>query len=206
MKHLFIGMLACILFLAGTAQHHISINGNSYLPNTLTVNVGDEVIIDASAVYPLIEVSPDSWHLNRTRLQNGGFSSSSNYRLLITAAMAGKTIYFGSGAHPGSGMKGQIIVNAVPAIHTNHFNEFDFAVYPNPVSTDSWINLQLNRSERITIQVFDMQGRIVRTFIDQEMKAGNIKMPFNLNSLDRGNYIVQMRSNKERINKQIMVR
>jgi plastocyanin len=206
MKHLFIGMLACILFLAGTAQHHISVNGNSYLPNSLTVNVGDEVIIDASATYPLIEVSPDSWHLNRTRLQNGGFSSSSNYRLLITAAMAGKTIYFGSGAHLGSGMKGQIIVNAVPGIFANHSNGFDFTVYPNPVSTDSWIDLQLNRSERITIQVYDMQGRIVRTFMDQEMKAGNIKMPFALNSLDRGNYIVQMRSNKERINKQIMVR
>lgn len=206
MKHLFIVMLACILFLVGTAQHHISINGNSYLPNTITVNVGDEVIIDASAVYPLIQVSPDSWHLNRTSLQNGGFSSSSKYRLLITSAMAGQTIYFGSGAHLGSGMKGQIIVRSVPGIYANHPNGFDFTVYPNPVSTDSWINLQLSRSERISIQVYDMQGRIVRTFIDQEMKAGEMKMPFTLSSLDKGNYIVQMRSNKERISKQIMIR
>jgi plastocyanin len=205
MKHLSVTLLLCCLFLAGAAQHRISINGNSYLPNSITVNVGDEVIIEANKINPLIELGPDSWHVNRLTPQNNGFSSASDYRLLITAAMAGKTIYFGSGA-PWSGMRGRIVVNAVSAIHTNYSKGFDFTVYPNPVSTDSWISLQVNRSERITIQVFDMQGRIVRTFLDQEMKAGEIKMPFTLNSLGRGNYIVQMRNGKERINKQIMIR
>jgi plastocyanin len=205
MKHLAVTVLVSCLVLTAAAQHRISINGNSYLPNTITVNVGDEVIIEANKVNPLIELGPDSWHVNRLTPQNNGFSSASDYRIHITAGMAGKTIYFGSGA-PGSGMRGRIIVNAVSGIHTNYSNGFDFTVYPNPVSTDSWISLQLNKSERVTIQVFDMQGRIVRTFIDQELKAGEIKMPFTLNSLDRGNYIVQMRSGKERINKQIMIR
>ncbi|HTH31533.1 MAG TPA: T9SS type A sorting domain-containing protein, partial [Lacibacter sp.] len=73
------------------------------------------------------------------------------------------------------------------------------------VKTDSWINIELNKSERISIQVYDMNGRIVRTFIDQQMHAGDMKMPFTLNQLESGNYIVQMRSGNRRINKQIIV-
>ena len=205
MKHLFAAVLACILFSVAGAQHIISINRNSYLPNTLTVNVGDEVIIEASKIYPLTEVNPDSWHVNRLTPQNNGFSSSSNYRILITAAMAGQTIYFGSASSIASGMKGRIVVNAVPGIFNNDSRDFNFTVYPNPVKTDSWINIELNRSERISIQVYDMNGRIVRTFIDQQMNAGNIKMPFTLNQLESGNYIVQMRSGNRRITKQILV-
>jgi plastocyanin len=205
MKHLFIAVFACILFSVAGAQHIISINGNSYLPNTLTVNVGDEVIIEASKIYPLAEVNPDSWHVNRLSPQNNGFSSSSNYKILITAAMAGQTIYFGSAAHLASGMKGRIIVNAVPGIFVSDNRDFNFTVYPNPVKTDSWINIELNKSERISIQVYDMNGRIVRTFIDQQMHAGDMKMPFTLNQLESGNYIVQMRSGNRRINKQIIV-
>jgi plastocyanin len=201
MKHLFTSVFACILFSVVAAQHIITINGNSYLPNTITVNVGDEVIIEASKAYPVMEVNADSWHVNRLTPQNNGFSSSSDYRIIITASMAGKTIYFGTSSR----MKGRIIVNAVPGVVGSSNRDFNFTVYPNPVSTDSWINIQLNSSERISIQVYDMNGRIVRTFIDQDMKAGEIRMPFALNKLERGNYIVQMRSRNARINKQIMV-
>lgn len=201
MKHLFTTVFACILFSVAAAQHIISINGNSYLPNTITVNVGDEVIIQASKSHPLMEVNADSWYVNRLTPQNNGFSSMSDYRLLITASMAGKTIYFGTG----SSMKGRIIVNEVPGIVGSANRDFNFTVYPNPVATDAWVSIQLMKPERISIQVFDMNGRLVRTFIDQQMNAGQIKIPLDLKQLDRGNYIVQMRSANQRINKQILV-
>ena len=201
MKHLFTTVFACILLSVAAAQHIISINGNSYFPNSITVNVGDEVIIEANKTYPLREVNPDSWHVNRLTPQNNGFSSQSDYRLLITASMAGKTIYFGSA----SNMKGRIIVNAVPGIVGSNDDNFNFTVYPNPVATDAWISIQLQKPERISIQVFDMNGRLVRTFIDQQMNAGAIKMPLDLKQLDGGSYIVQMRSRNARVNKQILV-
>ena len=119
--------------------------------------------------------------------------------------MAGTTIYYGCSAHLSSGMKGQIIVNVVSGIEENSIKEFNFTVYPNPISTDAWINIHLKRAERISIQLYDLQGRIVHTFIDQQMKAGEINLPLPLNKLGKGNYIVQMRSSKERINKQIIL-
>ena len=102
-------------------------------------------------------------------------------------------------------MKGQIIVNVISGIEENNVRDFNFTVYPNPVSTDAWINIFLKKAERVSIQLYDMQGRIMRTFIDQQMKAGEQNMSFPLNTLARGNYIVQMRSGKERIQKQIVI-
>lgn len=206
MKQLFILFIMYGLFSSvKAAQFNVNISGTSYSPNTLTVNVGDEVIIEASASHPLIQVSLASWNANEATLLNGGFSSSSNYTLTITSGMAGTTIYYGCSSHLGSGMKGQIIVNVISGIEENNVRDFNFTVYPNPVSTDAWINIFLKKAERVSIQLYDMQGRIMRTFIDQQMKAGEQNMSFPLNTLARGNYIVQMRSGKERIQKQIVI-
>ncbi|WP_164972580.1 T9SS type A sorting domain-containing protein [Lacibacter luteus] len=206
MKQLLTTVLSCFFVTVQAAQYNVTIVGTAYSPSTVTVNVGDQVIIEASGSHPLLQVSQASWDANEATQLSGGFSSTSNYTLTITAGMAGTTIYYGCSAHFSSGMKGQIVVNVVSGISENNVRDFNFTVYPNPVSADAWINIYLKKSERVSIQVYDLAGRIVHTFIDQQMKAGELTMSFSLTNLAKGNYIVQMRNGNERMQKQIVIR
>lgn len=205
MKQLLVLFIMYGLFSsAKAAQVNINISGITYSPATLTVNVGDVVIIQANSTHPLIQVSQANWNAN-----NGvqdGFGSSSDFTLSITAAMAGTTIYYGCSAHFGSGMKGQIIVNVVSGINENRTRTFNFTVYPNPVTADSWMNVSVKTAGKISITVYDLNGRMISHLIDQQVKAGEFTIPFPVNEMQKGTYIVQMRTAKERLEKQILIR
>ena len=205
MKQLLILFIICGLFSpVKAAQVNINISGFSYSPDLVTVNVGDVVIIQANSTHPLIQVSQANWNAN-----NGvqdGFGSSSDFTLSITAAMAGTTIYYGCSAHFSGGMKGQIVVNVVSGINENQIRPFNFTVYPNPVTADSWMNVSVKSAGKISITVYDLNGRIINHLLDQQVKAGEFTIPFPVNSLQKGTYIIQMRTVKERLEKQILVR
>lgn len=205
MKQLFVLFIVYGLFSsAKAAQFNVNINGFSYTPATLTVNVGDVVIIQASGEHPLIQVSQANWNANNA--VQDGFGSSSDFTLNITTGMAGTTIYYGCSAHFGSGMKGQIVVNVVSGITENRTRAFNFTVYPNPVTADSWMNVSVKTAGKISITVFDLNGRIISHIIDQQVKAGEFTIPFPVNELQKGTYVVQMRTAKERLEKQILIR
>lgn len=190
---------------AEAANVSINISGFTYTPSTVTVNVGDVVTIEASGFHPLIQVSQQSFNTNDPTLLSGGFSSVTNFNLTITAGMAGSTIYYMCSSHGSGGMKGQIIVNVVSGIEENRNSDFNFTVYPNPVSSAAWLNINLRKTERVAVTLYDMQGRIVRRLFDKQLAAGESTINFPLNGLTRGNYIVQMRSGKEKIEKQIVL-
>ena len=204
MKQLLVLFIICGLFsTVKAAQFNVNISGQSYSPATLTVNVGDVVIIQASDLHPLIQVSLANWNANNAVQE--GFGATSDFTLTITAGMAGTTIYYGCSSHMSGGMKGQINVNVVSGISENSIRPFNFTVYPNPVSSDSWINVSVKTAGKISITVYDLNGRIISHLIDQQLKAGELTIPFPINKLQKGTYIVQMRTAKETLEKQILV-
>lgn len=205
MKQLFVLFIMFGLFSsAKAAQFNVNISGFSYSPATLTVNVGDVVIIQATNDHPLIQVTLANWNSNNP--VQDGFGSSSDFTLNITAAMAGTTIYYGCSSHFGSAMKGQINVNVVSGISENRTRAFNFTIYPNPVTADSWMNVSVKTAGKISITVYDLNGRIIRHIIDQQVKAGEFTIPFPVNEMQKGTYIVQMRTARERLEKQILIR
>jgi plastocyanin len=205
MKQLLALLIMCGLFSsAKAAQFNVNISGQSYSPATLTVNVGDVVIIQASDFHPLIQVSLANWNTNNAVQE--GFGSTSDFTLTITTAMAGTTIYYGCSAHISGGMKGQINVNVVSGISENRIRAFNFTVYPNPVTADSWMNVSVKSAGKISITIYDLNGRVISHLIDQQVKAGEFTIAFPVNELQKGTYIVQMRTAKERLEKQVLIR
>lgn len=205
MKQLLLLFIMCgLLSSAKAAQFNVNINGQSYSPATITVNVGDVVIIQASDLHPLIQVSLANWNTNNAVQE--GFGATADFTLTITASMAGTTIYYGCSAHFGSGMKGQININVVSGINENQIRPFNFTVYPNPVTADSWMNVSVKNAGRISITLYDLNGRKIRQLIDQQVKAGEFTIAFPVSELQKGTYIVQMRTAKERLEKQILIR
>lgn len=65
----------------------------------------------------------------------------------------------------------------------------DLKVFPNPVFTECWISLQLNRGGNIIIQLFDSKGALVQ--VRQEaVRNGNSQLPLQMQNLPKGIYSV----------------
>lgn len=201
-------LLVCFsaLFLftsAIAATININIVGFSYNPNDVTVNVGDVIIIQAEPFHPLVQVTQATWNANGNTPMPGGFNETSTYTFTVDAAMAGTSIFYVCGNHVLSGMKGRINVNVVAGISENRLREFIFTVYPNPVVADAWLNVSVKKAGRILMTMYDMQGRIVQQFVDMNVQPGEFTLPFKTATLQRGTYILQMRTTQGMIQKQI---
>ena len=90
------------------ATHNINISGFTYSPATISVQVGDVIIIQADATHPLVEVDAATWNANGNTPMAGGFGTkTSTYP--FTATTSSQPIYYVCRDHVGMGMKGMIL-------------------------------------------------------------------------------------------------
>ena len=68
----------------------------------------------------------------------------------------------------------------------------DIAVYPNPVSEKVSVRFELESRQLISIVLYDQQGRLVETFLEDAKKAGRHEFSFNTASLPTGSYILNI--------------
>lgn len=202
---LFLSLLFLLTNTGKAENFNIAISGTSYSPSTLTVNVGDVVTIEASDFHPLVQVSQSTWNAGSSAALSGGFSSTTSFNLTITAAMAGTTIFYVCSNHVASGMKGQIDVNVVSGITENKVQDFNFTLYPNPVLSDALLNISAKKAGRISFMIYDMNGKIITRFADMQMQPGEITVPFVTPALQKGVYILQMRTSQGMMRKRILI-
>ena len=67
--------------------------------------------------------------------------------------------------------------------------------YPNPFNAATTISFELSRSQNITLTVYDILGRRVKTLVDQYLPAGNHSFVFNTSGLTSGIYFARLESN-----------
>jgi plastocyanin len=186
-------------------NYNVDINGFTYSPDDLVVNVGDVVIIEAENFHPLQQVAANTWNNNGNTPLPGGFSSTSPYTLTITAGMAGSIIYYVCSAHAGSGMKGKITVNVASSVSDNRVLDYNFTVFPNPVTNHSWLNISTKKPGRVAVTLYDLNGKMIRHLVDMNVQAGEFNIPFQMINLQKGTYIIRMRTSTGSLQKQIAV-
>jgi photosystem II stability/assembly factor-like uncharacterized protein len=62
-------------------------------------------------------------------------------------------------------------------------------IYPNPFSDETSINYSFEKESNVTISIYDMNGRLIKTLVDNEQQIG--KHTIKLNNLDSGIYILK---------------
>lgn len=77
-------------------------------------------------------------------------------------------------------------------IQVNIQNTFKWAVYPNPVLKDSWLQLQLAESSKVTIQLVSSEGRILQSIDKGLLQPGTYSVPLNLNTAAKGTYFAKL--------------
>lgn len=89
---------------------------------------------------------------------------------------------------------------AGPTLATTAFNENSFGLgqnYPNPVVDKTTIPLNLKSDASVSVQIFDLTGRLVASPIDENFAAGANLITINRNGLSSGNYIYKVKVTNE---------
>jgi len=78
--------------------------------------------------------------------------------------------------------------------------------YPNPFNPTTNITFQLASSTPVTLQIFDILGRLVSSPIQNRvMDAGEHHIQFNGNNLSSGVYIYRLRTQSEILDKKMLL-
>ncbi|MFI5222145.1 MAG: T9SS type A sorting domain-containing protein [Bacteroidia bacterium] len=80
---------------------------------------------------------------------------------------------------------GNTVTTGVKNITSVSANSF---VTPNPVNGNSRISFALNSGSAVTISVYDLTGRFIKTVLNETFTAGVHEVPFNTNDLQSGIY------------------
>lgn len=68
--------------------------------------------------------------------------------------------------------------------------------YPNPAITDTWLEFSLPASQHVTIQIRDIQGKLIGTIANKLFAAGVHKLNYYVGNLAGGIYILELESKK----------
>ncbi len=77
--------------------------------------------------------------------------------------------------------------------------------YPNPFNPVTTINYQIPVEGIVTLKIYDVLGREVKTLIDEEKSAGNYSIEFNASDLASGVYIYRLNSGNFKSTKKLLL-
>jgi hypothetical protein len=84
-----------------------------------------------------------------------------------------------------------IVIN--PSMDTSNGDYWMSQNYPNPCITNTTIDYGLNKSGNVSLVVYDLSGRIVRTLVSEYQHPDNYRVTFNLDGLQSGTYFYSLK-------------
>ena len=90
--------------------------------------------------------------------------------------------------------EGQGIVSGIISFgSTVNPDEFKlFQNYPNPFNPVTQIGYELTKGSKISLKIYDILGKEIRTLVSEFQPAGNYKITFDGEGLSRGDYIYKL--------------
>lgn len=77
--------------------------------------------------------------------------------------------------------------------------------YPNPFNPATQIEYNLNSDTQVLLEVFDIQGRLVRTLVNQKQTIGTHSVTFDAQNLSTGVYIYRLKVGATHITKKMLL-
>ena len=78
-------------------------------------------------------------------------------------------------------------------------------VYPNPFTLNTTINFEVSRTSKVSIKIFNIEGREINTVFEGEKNPGKYILPFNGSRLAAGVYICRMQVNEQVLQRKLIV-
>jgi len=83
------------------------------------------------------------------------------------------------------------------------YSKFDWTILGNPVSNNSWVQVQMDKAANVIVQVFGMNGDVIQTINKGKIAAGTYSIPLNLSNFSSGIYVVRLMVDGTGYSKQI---
>jgi hypothetical protein len=83
--------------------------------------------------------------------------------------------------------------------------EMDLEIYPNPVSSESFVKFSLPQSEFTTAGLYDLNGRLVKELISETLLPGEHSLTFERNQLKPGIYYLHLVTSKSNVVQQVQI-
>ncbi len=124
----------------------------------------------------------------------------------LAAVSSDNAIYF-AGGWPGSGYTDLIdIFSITTSADDVNTNISAIKITPNPVADHMTIRLDMAENDRLSIHLLDMQGRRVREiFVNKEIATGKFEHLVSCHGLMSGMYLLEVKSEDERMVHKVMV-
>ncbi|MCB0515698.1 MAG: T9SS type A sorting domain-containing protein [Chitinophagales bacterium] len=78
-------------------------------------------------------------------------------------------------------------------------------VYPNPISDVATVEMNVLKNTSATLQIFDIQGRLIKTVYNGTLNAGKNNYELNVRDIPAGNYYAVLQTEKQKVSKKIVV-
>jgi len=88
-------------------------------------------------------------------------------------------------------------VESIPDVFTLH------QAYPNPFNPSTLISYDLPQDSHVSLQIFDITGRQVKTLINDHIRAGKHQVTWNADQISSGIYLVRLVTGEKIFNQKI---
>jgi hypothetical protein len=157
-----------------------------------------------------------SGRLSVTHTTAGGFSTNTaSFNFDWKAPASGTVNFFIAGNATNNNTKADaadnvylsrpILTPLVTATNEKDASSFTFSAYPVPARDVLHIDLNFQHEQSLTIGLYNVSGRLIRTFEKGMQKAGDFKGSYALYDLPRGMYILKINSGTETLSRAITV-
>ncbi len=189
-------ILASISCFSYAAKHTITNVGTTFSPNTLTIEVGENVEFNLGGEHNAVEVTKATWDANGNTPKNGGFSVPFGGGEVVFNTAG--TYYYVCEPHASVGMKGRIIVVPATAVLSVPENVSAFEVFPNPASDFVTISYTLHSSTFVDIRLINAVGVEIADIIKESQGPGQYESKYYLNNdLIPGIYYIRINSDNQ---------
>jgi len=95
---------------------------------------------------------------------------------------------------------------SIPTSIDNLSNSNNFKLYPNPIYQEFKTEFEIEINSIISIDIYDMQGKLVKTLFSGSAFSGKNQFTFNKSNLEIGSYFITITSNNKTLkNEKIII-
>ncbi len=169
------------------------INYNDGLPDTSTVS---EIELSGNRIF-IVSNWRDSGGIYVREIREEWYRLGIDGYRVNTISINDNVIY--------AGHSGIYIKDISTKINYNNIRSYKFLLcnYPNPFNNETTITYQLTSKSMIKIEIFDLLGRKQKTLLKEYKNPGRYKLKYIPDNLASGIYIVQLKTDKNIINRKI---
>ncbi len=81
----------------------------------------------------------------------------------------------------------------------------ELTVYPNPATGYAVVEFTLNKLTKTVVDIYDLNGQLIKTQVDQNLGAGTWQSVIDLADLPNGIYVISLTANREKSNAKLIV-